>query len=34
MFAGCPRAPLPMAERLEASLINLPSSAKLANLPQ
>jgi len=32
MFADCPRSPLPMAERLEASLINLPSSAKLANL--
>ena len=34
MFADCPRAPLAMAERLEASLINLPSSAKLASLPQ
>lgn len=34
MFADCPRAPLPVAERLEASLINLPSSAKLVNLPQ
>ena len=34
MFADCPRAPLPVAERLEASLINLPSSAKLANLPR
>lgn len=34
MFTDCPRAPLPVAERLEASLINLPSSAKLANLPQ
>ena len=34
MFANCPHAPLPVAERLEASLINLPSSAKLANLPQ
>jgi perosamine synthetase len=34
MFADCPRAPLPVAEQLEASLINLPSSAKLANLPQ
>ena len=33
MYADCPRAPLPVAERLEASLINLPSSAKLANLP-
>lgn len=30
MFAGCPRAPLLVAEQLEASLINLPSSAKLA----
>jgi perosamine synthetase len=29
MYAGCPRAPLPAAERLEASLINLPSSAAL-----
>ena len=34
MFTDCPRAPLPVAERLEASLINLPSSAKLANFPQ
>ncbi len=34
MFSDCPRAPLPVAERLEASLINLPSSAKLANLPR
>jgi perosamine synthetase len=32
MFADCPRAALPMAEQLEAGLINLPSSAKLANL--
>jgi len=31
MYADCPRAPLPVAERLEASLINLPSSAKLAS---
>lgn len=30
MFANCPRAPLPVAERLEATLINLPSSAALA----
>lgn len=30
MYADCPHAPLPVAERLEASLINLPSSAKLA----
>jgi perosamine synthetase len=29
MYAACPRAPLPVAERLERSLINLPSSAKL-----
>lgn len=34
MFATGPRAPLPVAERLETSLINLPSSAKLVNLPQ
>lgn len=34
MFAGCSRSPLPVAEGLEASLINLPSSAKLAELPQ
>ena len=34
MFADCPRAPLAMAEQLESSLINLPSSAKLMNLPQ
>lgn len=34
MFADCSRAPLAMAERLEASLINLPSSAKLMNLSQ
>lgn len=34
MFAGCPRAPLAVAERLEASLINLPSSAKLASARQ
>jgi perosamine synthetase len=31
MFADCPHAPLPVAERLEASLINLPSSATLAD---
>jgi len=30
MYADCPRAPLPVAEQLEASLINVPSSAKLA----
>ena len=29
MYADCPRAPLPVAEQLEASLINVPSSAKL-----
>jgi perosamine synthetase len=34
MFAECPRAPLPVAERLEASLINLPSSAKLGDSSQ
>lgn len=34
MYAGCPRSPLTVAEQLEASLINLPSSAKLANLLQ
>lgn len=33
MFVDCPRAPLPVAERLEASLINLPSSPKLAHRP-
>lgn len=32
MFADSPRSPLPVAEQLEASLINLPSSAKLSNL--
>ncbi|MCW6038516.1 LegC family aminotransferase [Spirulina subsalsa FACHB-351] len=30
MYADCPRAPLPIAEQLEASLINVPSSAKVA----
>jgi perosamine synthetase len=34
MFTNCPCAPLPVAERLEASLINLPSSAKLASMPR
>jgi perosamine synthetase len=29
MYGQAPRAPLPIAERLEAGLINLPSSAKL-----
>ena len=33
MFAKCPRAPLPIAEKLESSLINLPSSPKLARFP-
>ncbi|MEI8084161.1 MAG: DegT/DnrJ/EryC1/StrS family aminotransferase, partial [Actinomycetes bacterium] len=33
MFSGCPRAPLPIAEQLEASLINLPSSANLGCRP-
>jgi perosamine synthetase len=30
MYADCSRGPLPVAERLEASVIKLPSSAKLA----
>ena len=34
MFADCPRAQLPVAEQMEASLINLPSSPKLANQPR
>ncbi|SBW09693.1 DegT/DnrJ/EryC1/StrS aminotransferase family protein [uncultured Alphaproteobacteria bacterium] len=29
MYEACPRGALPVAERLEASLINIPSSAKL-----
>jgi perosamine synthetase len=29
MFAHCPRAPLPVSQQLEASLINVPSSAGL-----
>lgn len=29
MYAQCPHAPLPVAEQLEASLINVPSSAQL-----
>ncbi len=29
MYVNCPRASLPVAEKLETSLINLPSSAKL-----
>ncbi len=32
MYADCPRAPLPIAEQLEASLINVPSSAKLRSV--
>ena len=32
MFAACPRAALPVAIRLEASLINLPSSPRLADI--
>jgi perosamine synthetase len=31
MYAQCPRAELPCAERLEATVINLPSSAKLGS---
>lgn len=31
MYADCPRADLPVAERLAASVINLPSSARLAD---
>lgn len=31
MYADCPRASLPVAERLEAAVINLPSSAALAD---
>ena len=31
MYAACPRAPLPVAERLEAAVINLPSSAALVD---
>ena len=30
MYASCPRMPLPMAESLEARVINIPSSPKLA----
>ena len=29
MYAACPRAPLPVAESLEARVVNLPSSARL-----
>jgi perosamine synthetase len=31
MYADCPRMALPVAERLEASIVNLPSSAKLGD---
>ena len=31
MYAACPRMDLAVAERLEASIVNLPSSAKLAD---
>lgn len=31
MYAACPRAPLPVAEGLEAALVNIPSSPKLAS---
>ncbi len=31
MYARCPRSALPVAERLEASIVNLPSSAKLGD---
>jgi len=31
MYAACPRAALPVAEALEASVINIPSSARLAD---
>lgn len=33
MYAGCPRADLSVALALEASLVNLPSSARLADAP-
>lgn len=33
MYADCPRAPLPVAERLEREVINIPSSACLADSP-
>lgn len=33
MFASMPHAPLPVAGRLEASLINIPSTPSLADLP-
>jgi perosamine synthetase len=31
MFVDCPRGEIPVAERLEMSLLNLPSSAALAD---
>lgn len=31
MFSACPRAPLPVAERLEATVVNIPSSPRLAD---
>jgi perosamine synthetase len=33
MYAECPRMPVPVAEALEASIINIPSSAKLGAAP-
>lgn len=33
-FANCPRAHLPVAERLSESIINIPSSSSLANRPR
>ena len=32
MYVNCPHAPLPVAERLEASLINVPSSANIVGV--
>jgi perosamine synthetase len=31
MYTGCPRAPLPVAEALEARIVNVPSSPRLAD---
>ena len=31
MYANCPRMPLPVAQRLESCIVNLPSSAKLGS---
>lgn len=31
MYADCPHAPLPVAERLEATVVNIPSSARLGD---